>query len=692
MSKQVNDSNPVPVEPVAFRPPPPRRGFRRPLYRWLITGVLAAVLAVSGAAAWFVFTARQVTLRIEPAPEHLAIRGGLPAVRVGDYTLLRPGSYVIEARRRCFQVLKEKLTVGPEKRQKAAFRMQPLPGHVRFDIRSADGSPVPAQAIEVFIDRRKLIVPPGGELALQPGRRQVEIHSQDYLPLTAELDVEGCDHRQTLRLALKPDRARVRIGSSPSGAMVTIDGRSAGQTPLITSLKSGRHALKIHAPGFQTWRTDLEVVAGKPVDMAAIKLQPAPARVHLSSEPPGANVLVGKRFAGSTPVVLSLEPGKEHTIRLSRAGYEKAVRRLKLARGEEKRLRVKLTARMGIVELAVTPADAELVVDGKSRGKAAGKINLAAGSHQLEIRKKGYLPFQTTITARPGYPRKVEASLKKRGRIPLIAAANGYKLKLMQPTGTFTMGSSRREQGRLSNETLRKIRLKRPFYMGLREVTNGEFKKFKAAHRSGIFGGKSLDGDQLPVAQVSWREAALYCNWLSLKDSLEPVYVLQGDRLVTRSPVGTGYRLPCEAEWAWCARRNAAADGTRYPWGKHFPPPRVTANYADESGRQLLATYIPGYNDGYPTAAPVGSFAAGRAGLFDMAGNVSEWCHDVYSIYPYRPEQVDTDPMGPAGGRLHVIRGSSWQQGTITTLRLAYRYYGRNPRPDLGFRIARYAE
>ncbi len=692
MNPAIDKPNPVPVEPVAFRPPRPPRRWGRFAVRWAVVIALLALLAALGAGAWFVFTARQVTVRVEPAPERLTIHGGLPAVPVGGRYLLRPGRYVVEARRPCFRPLAETLTVGREKRQQVLFRMQPLPGHVRFDLRVADGSRVPVEDLEVLVDGQPADFSPARELALAPGKHRIEIRSADFLPVSAELQVTGCDRRQTTALVLQPDRARVRLDTTPSGAAVLIDGQPAGRTPLATDLKSGRHRLEVRAPGYQAWRTDLEVTAGKPVDLTAIQLRPAPARLRLRSVPPGANVMVGERFAGATPLVLSLEPGRRHTIRLSRAGFEKAERRVKLSRGEEKTLTVRLTARKGVVELAVSPTDADLFVDGKAAGRVKPRIRLAAGKHRLEIRKKGYLPFETTIEVRPGYPRKVEATLRERGRAPMITAANGYRLKRFQPVGTFTMGSSRREQGRLSNETLRKVRLKRPFYMGLREVTNRQFRQFKAAHRTGAFGGRDLDGDNLPVARVTWQEAALFCNWLSLKDGLQPVYTLRGGRLVARSPVGTGYRLPTEAEWAWCARHDAAADGVRYPWGRHFPPPGVMANYADESARQLLATYIPGYNDGYPVAAPVGRFKAGRAGLLDMAGNVAEWCHDVYTITPYRPERVDTDPTGPAEGRLHVIRGAGWQHGTITTLRLAYRHYGRKARPDVGFRIARYAQ
>jgi len=75
-----------------------------------------------------------------------------------------------------------------------------------------------------------------------------------------------------------------------------------------------------------------------------------------------------------------------------------------------------------------------------------------------------------------------------------------------------------------------------------------------------------------------------------------------------------------------------------------------------------------------------------------MGGNVAEWVHDYYTIYPAASTAVETDPLGPQDGQYHVIRGSSWMDSTISELRLTYRDYGDKARPDLGFRIARYAE
>lgn len=272
-----------------------------------------------------------------------------------------------------------------------------------------------------------------------------------------------------------------------------------------------------------------------------------------------------------------------------------------------------------------------------------------------------------------------------------ITAGNGYAMKLVVP-GAFKMGSSRREQGRRSNETLRKIQLKRPFYMGVREVTNREFRAFAERHNSGVVQSFSLNLDDQPVAGVTWEQAARFCNWLSDRNGLPKVYVKNGSVLAATGRMGTGYRLATEAEWEYCARFDGNQAILKYPWGKTFPPKNKTVNIADTTARDLLAIYVSGYTDGYAAASPTGKFPANALGLYDMGGNVAEWCHDFYSIYGFSGQKVDVDPAGPADGRHHVIRGSSWKHGSISTLRSAYRDYGAEQRIDVGFRICRYLE
>jgi formylglycine-generating enzyme required for sulfatase activity len=387
--------------------------------------------------------------------------------------------------------------------------------------------------------------------------------------------------------------------------------------------------------------------------------------------------------------------GKEHEIQLSKSGYESARRRVTVASGETKGLELVLAPQEGVVFFMVEPADAELLVDGTSVGKVPVELKLAAVEHAIEIRKEGYDAFRTRILPRPGLSQQIKATLQRRGATPtagasagLIRAKNGYEMKRVAP-GAFAMGSSRREQGRRSNEVLKQVRLSRPFYMGTREVTNREFREFSPSHASGAFKNQDLNRDDLPAVMVSWEQAALFCNWLSVKESLPPVYIQQEGRVVAADPLGKGYRLPTEAEWEFSARQGMTA---KYPWRDAYPPPAGAGNYADESARGLIDVTIEGYNDGYAAAAPAGKFKPTAAGLFDMGGNVAEWCHDYYTIEAAEPEKEPVDPAGPKEGAHRVVKGASWKMAGITYLRTAFRDYSAGARHDLGFRVCRYAE
>jgi formylglycine-generating enzyme required for sulfatase activity len=683
----------IEIEPVPFHKDHYRPKSPSPL-RWLVWMILVVIFFLLSFSAWFVFTARQVVVHIDPDPEQISISGGIFSPRIGPYYLLRPGEYTLRAFKPCYHPFEKPVRIADEKSQTLNLFMEKLPGRLSLRVHQMERPSVGVDGARVHIDGEEVGVTPLHHVDVKSGRRRVEIRAKNYQDLTTHVSMEGCGVSQSFDLALAPGWAPVTIGSDPQNANVQLDGNHAGQTPLKLDLFPGTYKLEISADRFKTWRTQLVVQANQPQVLDHIRLEPADGTFSLRTEPAGANVTVGGKYAGKTPLKILLPPGTVHVVRISKAGYEKVVRKVKVSSAKLKKLTVDLVPIEGIVYLKVEPADAELLINGKSWGTVRRELRLTAVEHRLEIKKEGYQSFHTKITPRPGFPQELRVILTKpvpkKALVPaMIKAANGYTLKLIPP-GSFTMGASRREQGRRSNETLRKVTLQRPFYMGVREVTNKEFREFLAAHSSGFLKQQSLNRDELPVVQVTWAQAALFCNWLSAKESLPPSYVKRDGKVVAAEPLRTGYRLPTEAEWEYSARFNKNMDSMKYPWGNTFPPPPKSGNFADISAKDLLASYLARYNDGYLATAPPGVFKPNGLGLYDLGGNVAEWCHDYYGIYAYSAQETYVDPLGPKQGKHRVIKGASWKDGSISELRLSYRDYSQSKRQDVGFRISRY--
>jgi formylglycine-generating enzyme required for sulfatase activity len=631
---------------------------------------------------------------IEPVPERIVFSGGILTPKIGAYYLMRPGKYTLEALKECFLPLDHTFWVSDEKRQNLRLKMQKRPG--RLMIRTYDSGDTESIILgaQVYVDGTVVGNTPIENLEILPGLHKIEIRAENYQNFQTDVNVQGCDKFQEVNMAMLPGWSDITVSSVPLDANVLIDGKFFGNTPLHMQLSPGSYLLEISSDLFKTWKHRLNVKPNEPQEIRDVRLQPADGKLTINTKPAGANIIIDGTFVGQTPLTLDIFPDKPHVVQISKAGYEKTNRNVQVASAKSKPLNVNLKPRQGIVRLSVEPPDTELIIDGKSWGVVPKKINLIAVEHKLEFNKKGFHPYRIHITPQPGFPKQLKVTLKKKGASketePLvITTETGYRLKLIQP-GSYTMGSSRREQGHRSNETLRKVILKRPFYIGLKEVSNQAFKEFLAQHNSGFFKSQRLNNSAQPAVRVTWEQAARFCNWLSAKASLPPAYVQKGNTLIAVEPLNTGFRLPTEAEWEYCARFTGKQAFSKYPWGNKFPPVQLSGNYSDQSAKNLLPTVLEGYNDTYVTTAPPAKFKSNTLGLYDMGGNVAEWCHDFYSIYSYDTEKTYVDPTGPKNGKHHVIRGSSWKHGSINTLRLAYRSYGDDKREDVGFRVCRY--
>ena len=353
--------------------------------------------------------------------------------------------------------------------------------------------------------------------------------------------------------------------------------------------------------------------------------------------------------------------------------------------------------RLGTVTVAVQPADATVYVDGRSRGRGKTTLRLSSAPHRIEVKRQGYQPWTRTITPRPGYPQTVSARLRSLEAIArdsiaqTVVSAGGQTMRRVEG-GTFSMGASRAEAGRRANEVIVPVTITRPFLIGIHEVTNKQFAEFRPNHDSGADVHISLAADDNPVANVSWSDAVEYCNWLSKQEGRTPAYRQEFDRWIPIYPMTDGYRLPTEAEWVLAMRYAGGKTALKFPWGKKWPPPENSGNLADISAREIVPSILPAYDDGYASSAPVGTFKANALGIYDSAGNVAEWVNDLYTVPTPGMTEPLVDPVGPERGGSHVVRGSSWRHAGITELRLSYRDYSDEPRPDIGFRIARYAD
>jgi len=238
--------------------------------------------------------------------------------------------------------------------------------------------------------------------------------------------------------------------------------------------------------------------------------------------------------------------------------------------------------------------------------------------------------------------------------LPSITNTLGMKLTLI-PAGTFMMGSPESEEDREDDEPQHEVTISKAFYMQTTEVTQGQW---KAVMGTEPWKGESFvkEGANYPAVYVSWDDAVAYCKKLSEKE-------------------GKTYRLPTEAQWEYACRA-----GTKTTWS-FGNDEKALGDYAwyHKNAWDIDEKY----------AHQVGLKKPNAFGLYDMHGNVYEWCHDYYGgdYYKQSPEQ---DPTGPASGSSRVLRGGSWL-GDSRFSRSAGR--GRNVadrRLDLtGFRLVR---
>lgn len=269
---------------------------------------------------------------------------------------------------------------------------------------------------------------------------------------------------------------------------------------------------------------------------------------------------------------------------------------------------------------------------------------------------------------------------------PGAVIENSIKMKLAYiPPGEFEMGAPERERVArdAGEEKLHHVKLTKGFYLGAYEVTQSQFQQVlgrnPASYSKDGENKAEVEGEDttsFPVERVTWFDAVEFCNALSKREKLAEYYALsevkREDGAIKSAKVtvngGKGYRLPTEAEWEYACR---AGTKTMFHFGD-----ALDGDEANVKG-QTVSLY---------RACAVGSYAANRFGLYDMHGNVFEWCSDWFAEY----DGDAVDPQGPESGESRMVRGGSFINGARNARSAARPYAPPASRTDyLGFRAAR---
>ena len=283
--------------------------------------------------------------------------------------------------------------------------------------------------------------------------------------------------------------------------------------------------------------------------------------------------------------------------------------------------------------------------------------------------------------------------------MPAITNSIGMKLGILVG-GEFPMGSPDSDgHADYRERPQHRVRITKPFLLGVYEVTVGQFGAFVRStnyeteaerdgeggrgwnEATGMFEGRDPkytwrntgfpQSDDHPVVNVTWNDAVAFCEWLSGKE-------------------GFRYRLPTEAEWEYACR---AGTTSAYQHGDDAEGLAFVGNVADGTAKAMWTNYqnfaYLTASDGHAFTSPVGRYHANALGLFDMHGNVWEWCSDWFEA-KYHGESPVVDPQGPPKGSMRALRGGGWFTDA-SFCRSAYRGEGAASYrdKDLGFRVVR---
>ncbi len=467
---------------------------------------------------------------------------------------------------------------------------------------------------------------------LKSGKHKVTANIPMYKSITVEFDVK--DNETTpVTINLEPNFAQVTISTEPI-AKIYIDDVFKAESSFTGRLSPGLHTFEARLDKYISDKQQKETFAGTPLNL---QLKPIPrlGNVDIITNPIEATVKLNGAEKGKTPVTLKNLLIGEYQLTLEKEKYGTINQTISITEGKTLTVNEKLPDGKEIT-INSTPAGATVIIDGAEVGKAPVNTTLSFGEHKIVLKNEQRQIENSILVNQTGqssynYGFNLKSSV-------------GSELVFIKG-GTFQMGSNSAEAGS-DEKPLHSVSVS-DFFMGKYEVTQKNWQAVMGNNPS------SFKGDNLPVENIEWYDAIEFCNKLSQKKGLQPYYTIDrtikdknnlnknnyDDRKWTIMFTGSnGYRLPTEAEWEYAAR---AGQEYKYAGSDYIDG---VAWYEENSDKKTHA---------------VGQKTPNAWGLYDMSGNVWEWCWDWYSS-SYYAVSPSTNPAGAISGSYRVLRGGSW--------------------------------
>ncbi len=306
--------------------------------------------------------------------------------------------------------------------------------------------------------------------------------------------------------------------------------------------------------------------------------------------------------------------------------------------------------RLPVVKFSGPVAGISITVDGKAVGVTPVDVSLEIGKHEIRAQVSDYRPWSGSVIATPG--KATEVKLNMEPSLESMVFVEG---------GNFMMGS---ESGDSDEMPVHRVTVS-PFYIGKCEVTQAQYQKIMGknpSHFNNVANG--------PVEGCLWYGAVDFCNALSDREGFQRVYTIKGTN-VSADFSKNGYRLPTEAEWEYAARGGTKSRGYIY------------SGSSDADSVAWIST------NSQKTTHIIGSKTPNELGIYDMSGNVGEWCWDWYGNYSSSAQE---NPTGPTSGNYHVVRGGAWGGPDCHTSKREKVEPGYQNSWSIGFRMVRRAD